>query len=372
MKRAMISVVLLLSAGGCGGQDDAQANLEPVADPPPEEATAQVALPVPGAQVAAHGGTILTAGDKPIEVVADEDGTIEAYYAGNAPPQPQSGSFVVRVPDTAGQIRPVSLTWDPDKGSYRGQLRGAAPVPGPLDITLTLGGQTYRASAPTFVVLEPAARATLARHPRRAAPSSVVEVRSAAPSAQVNVQAPAPPGAQVVVQPGMPPPPPGARVVVQPGMPPPPPGVVVRPGAPPQGRVIATPGAPPQGRVIATPGAPPRGRVIATPGRPPAPRGRVVATPGRRPPPPQGRVVATPGRRPPPPQGRVVATPGAPPQGRVVATPGRRPPPPRGRVIAAPPGDRDHEVDEHGRRGREHEDRGRHRGEDRGRGHGHH
>lgn len=297
MKRARIlGAVLFLAGGACGEAEDAE--IGPIGEP-----AAPIAVPVPAALPAPlHGGTVLMAGQRPIEVVTHQAGTINAYHLGAAPAAPQEAQVTVRVPDAEGQTRPVVLTWDPSASRYAGLLPGAQPVPGPLELVYVLGGETARAAAPTFVLLKPPAQAAaaLVGTPGAVAPvlvenapAVVLNAPSAPPPPQVIVQAPPPPPQVVVVQA---PPPPPPRVVVAP---PPPPRVVVHQPPPPPRVVVHRP--PPPPRVVVRPVGPPPPRVV---GRPPPPP-RVVG----RPPPPRRSPAF--GGRPPPPGGRPGYGPGA-------------------------------------------------------------
>jgi hypothetical protein len=256
-------------------------------------AAAEEAAPVaaPALPEPMHGGTVLLVGEQPIEIVADEAGKIDAYYLATPPDAPQEAQVTAYVPDSEGQARPVVLTWDPDGARYTGFLRGAHLVPGPLEIVYVLRGVTSRATAPTFVLVQPAVEAVEAAAGASAAAARAVTARTpSAPAVEVNVQppssptvvvnTPAPPPPPVVVAP---PAPPRPHVVVQPPAPPPPPRVVVQPAAPPPPpRVVVQPPAPPQPRVVVQPPAPPPPpRVVVQPAAPPPPPRVVVERPAR-------------------------------------------------------------------------------------------
>lgn len=277
MKRAnTLGAAVLILGGACGQPEEETVDIAPIGEPTSTAVIAAAAPPEP-----LHGGTVLLAGERPIEIVADEGGTFDAYYLGDAPPAPQDARITIRVPDADGQTRPVLLTWNPGEARYTGRLRGARPAPGPIELTLVLGGETVRASAPTFVFVTPTAAAPV-----------VVEAPSAP---HVVVEAPAPPPSVVVEAPSRPgvvvhaPSPPRPNVVVH-APSPPRPNVVVHAPSPPRPRVVVEAPAPP--RVVVRPPAPPRPpRVVVRRSEPP--RARVeVRTPG----PPHGRVVVRGGR----------------------------------------------------------------------------
>ena len=147
MKRAnILGAILFLAGGACAEGEDPE--IGPIGEP-----AAPVAVAIPEALPAAlpaalHGGTVLMAGQQPIEVVTHQAGTINAYHLGTPPASPQDVQITVRVPDADGVTRPVPLTWDPSASRYAGLLPGAQPVPGPLELVYVLGGQTARGLAP--------------------------------------------------------------------------------------------------------------------------------------------------------------------------------------------------------------------------------
>lgn len=251
MKRAHILPAVLLFLVGACSEEEASVDIAPVGEPASVSVTAE--LPA-----AAHGGTVLMAGDQPIEVVADEEGAFLAYYLDGPPEAPQDAQVTIRVPEASGEIRPVMLTWDPGEARYFGQLRGATPVPGPLEIVIDLGGERVRASAPTFVLVEP-----FAVH----VDPPAVDVHVQAPSGpKVVVDAPARPHV-IVERPSRP------HVVVEA---PAPPSIRVRAPEPPRVQIHAP--SPPSVRVRAP--APPSVRVRAP--EPPSVRVRAPAPPSVR------------------------------------------------------------------------------------------
>lgn len=279
MKRAnTLGAAVLILAGACGEPEEEAVDIAPIGEPTSTAVIAAAAPPEP-----LHGGTVLLAGEQPIEIVADEEGTFDAYYLGEPPEAPQDARITIRVPDADGQTRPVLLTWNPGEARYTGRLRGARPAPGPIELTLVLGGETLRASAPTFVFVAPTAAAPVLVEPP-SAPRAVVEAPAPPPPPSVVVEAPSRPGVVVHA-----PEPPRPSVVVH-APSPPRPNVVVHAPPPPRPRVVVEAPAPPR-VVVRPPAPPPPPRVVVR--RPEPPRARVeVRTPG----PPHGRVVVRGGR----------------------------------------------------------------------------
>ncbi len=184
----MLLLSALLTAGGC--QDEPE-------PPPLMNAPASVtveATPPPVQLQASHGGTVVTAGPHPVEVVPHADGVIEAYVVNDVPPAP--GAQLTVTVQTAQGPRPVMLAWD--DGRYYGVLRGPTIVPGPTQVVYVVDDRAYRGSLDTLVVV----RGHRHRRPR----AQVVVQQPVAPSAQVVVDAPVP-RARIDVQLGVPAPP---------------------------------------------------------------------------------------------------------------------------------------------------------------------
>jgi hypothetical protein len=260
---AMGAALLLL--GACGAEEEAEVPEMAAGSEPTEVA---IEADAPGLPPAAHGGTVLAAGDHHVEVVAEDDGYVNAFVLDDEPPPPAQTQITVRVPADDGETHPVVLIWDPGERRYRGRLRRARPVPGPVEVTVVVDGDSYRGRAPRIVVVGPSAPA---------APRARVEVeRPSAPRVDVEVDHPEPPRAEVRVRH---PEPPRAEVRVRhPG--PPRPHVEVRHPSPPGARVEVRHPGPPGPRVrVRRPGGP-RVRVRHDNGR--RARGRPGRGRGRR------------------------------------------------------------------------------------------
>ncbi|MCC6873203.1 MAG: hypothetical protein IT378_02750 [Sandaracinaceae bacterium] len=250
----MIALLLFM----CGEDEQAEPEI------PAAAGTETVAVAAPSALAPEHGGTVLMAGQYPLEVVAQNDGNVRAFVRAAEAPAPERVRLTVRAPDASGNQHPIVLRWDDSQGAYVGRARRVQLAPGPLSATMIVDGTSYQASVPTFVLV-PAAPAVVVERPaapqvvqpgrptvvveRPAGPTVVVE-RPAGPT--VVVERPAPP--TIVVERPAPP-----TIVVQR---PAPPTIVVQRPAPPA--VIVQP--PSRPTVIVTPPARP-GVVVVQPGR---------------------------------------------------------------------------------------------------------
>lgn len=232
----MGALVVLLGLTGCGEDTEEEA-------PQIAAAPGEVALPA-DAPAPAHEGSIIAAGPHYVEVLAHDDGSVDAYLAGDDAPAPAQSQVTVHVPADDGETHPVVLVWDPAGSRYRGRLRRVQPVPGPVRVVLATAGETYQGNAPTFVVMAP-------RMPR----PTGGPVHAARPVGRPTA---------VVERPGRP-----GVVVERPGRP----GVVVQRRGPP-GVVVHRPGRP---GVVVRPRAQPRTVVVERPRRPAV----VVEAPGR-------------------------------------------------------------------------------------------
>ncbi|MEC7524381.1 MAG: hypothetical protein VYE22_31155 [Myxococcota bacterium] len=267
-----LTLALLLTA--CGGDDD---------DAVPEMATgtASVAVEAEGtaevdAPAAPHGGRVVSVGAHAVEVVAHDDGVIDAFVLGDAP-EPAQVQLTVSVSGDDGEVHPVLLTWHPSEGRYQGRMHHAQPIPGPVEIAMTVSGERAEGRAPRLLVLAPepaaapprsSARATTARAPSSPSSSSSSEAAPSSPSSAApssppsaaapgseppTVEVPAPSAPVVRVQPA-----PGV-VAVQP----PPGGVRVRPArpaAPPAAQPPAAQPSPAQPSAAQPPAAQPSSR----------------------------------------------------------------------------------------------------------------
>lgn len=240
----------LFVLAACGGNDEAEVpEMGAGAGPTEVELPGEVVVEAEAAELPppAHGGTVLAAGDHRVEVVAEEDGYVNAFMLADAPPPPAATEITVRVPADDGEVHPVVLTWNPSENRYRGRLHRVRPVPGPIDVTIVVNGQPHRGRAPRVVVIGPSFAAPAARVEiaRPESPQATVHV-APPPGPRVNVEVhhPEPPRAEVRIQPPAPPvprvevrahapAPPRARVSVRAPAPPPGPRAVVHHPAPP-------------------------------------------------------------------------------------------------------------------------------------------
>ena len=190
----------MLALGACGAEEEAEVP-EVAAGSAPAEVAVEAPPPPPGMPDPMHGGTVLAAGDYPIEVVAHDDGYVDAFVLEEAPPPGQT-QITVRVPADDGEVHPVMLTWDPSASRWRGRLRRVQPVPGPVEVNVVVDGDRYEGRAPRVVVIGPApAAGAVVEVERPSAPRVDVQVeRPAPPSVEVHVERRAPPRAQIVVE----------------------------------------------------------------------------------------------------------------------------------------------------------------------------
>jgi hypothetical protein len=267
----------LLCLAACGGEEEVEAEVVPelAAGSQPSAIVIDPVAAAAGIE-AAHGGTVVTVGDQFVEVLASDDGTVDAYVLTPQPPAPDQTRVTVRLPADDGDTHPVMLTWDPAGGRYRGRLRQVHPVPGPVEVVIVVGGAAQRGTAPQIVLFGPSGPIGGPRMAVRNAGSQgpdVIEVEGP-PQPQVVMVEPPRPGVVVVERPA---PPPGPTVVVTHPMPPRP-TVVVNAPSPPRPTVVVNAPSPPRPTVVVHAPAPPRPTVVV---RQPAPR-VVVQRPGAR------------------------------------------------------------------------------------------
>jgi hypothetical protein len=176
----------------CG--DDEGSDEAPIVEGAPVEATIEVS---PEDLAPQHGGTVVLAEDHAVEVVASPR-EVRAYVVnveGQPPPVAQT-TLVVNVQGDDQQLHPVTLSYDAEVGYYVAPVVRFTPVPGPMNVVLTIQGRPRLGRVATYVVLPaPAVEVELARPARRRA--TVVVER---PSAHVVVEAPGPPSATIVVE----------------------------------------------------------------------------------------------------------------------------------------------------------------------------
>jgi hypothetical protein len=112
-----------------------------------------------------HGGTVVAAGQYPVEVVAHRSGEVYAYALGDAPP-PGDVEMTVSVPIQGRDTpRPVLMSWSPRHHRYEGRIRRAEIVAGPCDVALVVSGVEY-AGHVAVIVVAPAIEVHVIEHRR--------------------------------------------------------------------------------------------------------------------------------------------------------------------------------------------------------------
>ncbi len=111
--------------------------------PPPLTATASMSATAPSGAArveveASHGGTMVAAGQYPVEVVPHASGQVYAYAPAGID-RPANAEMTVSVPVQGGPARPVQMRWDRRERRYEGAVRGAVIVPGPIEVDLVVG-----------------------------------------------------------------------------------------------------------------------------------------------------------------------------------------------------------------------------------------
>ncbi len=126
-----------------------QSQVSAAASPAPTPQPATVFAPA-----ARHGGTVVVAGEHPIEVVTHASGEVYAYILSPTPP---TGDLELRVEIPVAKRPPqaVTLRWDVRLKRYEGRARGVVFVPGPLIVHLVVGPQVWVGRA-TIIVIAPA------------------------------------------------------------------------------------------------------------------------------------------------------------------------------------------------------------------------
>jgi hypothetical protein len=143
MRQAMIGWALLASSTILGCGEDAEPSVH---DLEPTAADSQPVFP------SEHDGTVVMAGQYPVEVVPHASGEVYAYVLGEAP-GPETVELTVAVPVRGRQTgRPVRMRWDPGEERYVGRVRRLAVVPGPIDVTIVVGGAAYYGHVDVCVV----------------------------------------------------------------------------------------------------------------------------------------------------------------------------------------------------------------------------
>jgi len=111
-----------------------------------EAATAHVDR-VSVAPVAAHGGTVMVAGDRGAEVRVGQDGKVEAWVAGEdgafLASADEGASVTVQVGAEGTPTQPVTLTWSTEAGHYVGQAEGVTLTEStPIQLSVARGQAT--------------------------------------------------------------------------------------------------------------------------------------------------------------------------------------------------------------------------------------
>jgi hypothetical protein len=104
------------------------------------------------------GGSVIAAGDFSVEVAPRAEGQIEAIVRNSAGVAVEGGVELSARVQAGGELRPVTLTWDPALLRFRGKLEGDFKLEGgPLEISLIADGKLRAGSIMAAVVL-PAAK----------------------------------------------------------------------------------------------------------------------------------------------------------------------------------------------------------------------
>ncbi len=144
--RLFTGLVVASLAFGC--EDEAPpvptANAPAVAETPTSPAAANLSP--------SHGGTIVSAGPYPIEVVPHASGHVRAYLPPGVEPPDEAELRVDLTVEGRQRPRPVRLRWDADEGCYAGRVRRVAIVPGPIAVHYEVHHEVYVAHAPTIII----------------------------------------------------------------------------------------------------------------------------------------------------------------------------------------------------------------------------
>lgn len=136
-KQLWICLAALCAASACSADED-DLTVAVAADGPET-----VVVPPPVKVEAEHDGTVVLAGDYPVEVVPHASGQVYAYVLGDAPP-PSDVELTIEVPVARRATgRPVRMRWNPRRGRYEGRVRRVEIVEGPIDVLIVVGGIEY-------------------------------------------------------------------------------------------------------------------------------------------------------------------------------------------------------------------------------------
>lgn len=149
--RQSVGIAVVIATVACGSED---ADLPVVARSSPEVVAAS--------SEPEHGGTVVSAGPYPVEVVAHRSGEVYAHVHGEAPPA--GAEITVRVP-VRGRSEPVPavLVWNPRRDRYEGRVRRHEIVAGPVDVVIVVADVEYVGHVDVIVVA-PAIEVHVLRH----------------------------------------------------------------------------------------------------------------------------------------------------------------------------------------------------------------
>jgi hypothetical protein len=88
------------------------------------------------------GGSVIAAADYTVEVAPQLDGQIDAVVRNSAGAAVEGGVELQARVLAGGELRPVTLRWDPALLRFRGKLEGAFKIePGPIELSLVADGR---------------------------------------------------------------------------------------------------------------------------------------------------------------------------------------------------------------------------------------
>lgn len=147
MLRRHIWIGVIACAASACGSDEEETAIAAASGSPAEVAVEVSAEPE-------HGGTVVVAGQYPVEVVPHASGQVYAYVLGDAGPPPGDVELTIEVP-VAGRStgRPVRMRWNGRRGRYEGRVRRVEIVEGPIDVLIVVGGVDYHGHVDVCVLL---------------------------------------------------------------------------------------------------------------------------------------------------------------------------------------------------------------------------